>query len=391
MNAKRIVLYIFCMVLVAGLVIAGVMVLRIRSAASNPVSVFFGDEIVVPEAQIGDEPVIRQVDLVRNEKSYAKKENILSIAVLGRDATPVEERRDDGGNTDIMIVMAIDLTTGEIRAISIPRDSVAHIYHYKYQKPVIDNDYFDKLNGAYGAGGPGNEDEVQLANSVACIEEHLNTFGTYDIKISNYVEIGLTGLRELTDYVGGVEVTLNNGIPGVGSKGQTVTLSGKTAMTFVRDRHNSGGDLGRVSNSQMYIKALARKLQSMGVVEIAPKIASTMVSKNLMRTDLKVEEIGALAGLLANVDVDAISMNTIPAVEASNIGDFKSHLKGYSYDYEAFYGEKKRSYDDETLYESKKWSKLDIKEGDEYDFGFFTEYDELERIMLEIYYEEIVQ
>ena len=131
MNVKRIILFIFCIALVAALVIAGVMALRIKSAAENPISVFFGDEIVIPEAEIIDEPAIIEVDLVRNEKSYVKKENIVSIAVLGRDATPVKEYRDDGGNTDIMIVMAVDLNDGSVKAISIPRDSVAHIYHYK--------------------------------------------------------------------------------------------------------------------------------------------------------------------------------------------------------------------------------------------------------------------
>jgi polyisoprenyl-teichoic acid--peptidoglycan teichoic acid transferase len=378
MNVKRIILFIFCIALVAALVIAGVMALRIKSAAENPISVFFGDEIVIPEAEIIDEPAIIEVDLVRNEKSYVKKENIVSIAVLGRDATPVKEYRDDGGNTDIMIVMAVDLNDGSVKAISIPRDSVAHIYHYKNAKPEIDGEYFDKLNGAYGAGGPNNEDEVQLSNSVTCIAEHLNAFGTFDVVINNYVEIGLTGLRELTDAVGGVEVTMASGIPGVGSKGQTVNLSGKTAMTFVRDRHNSGGDLGRVSNSQTYIKALAKKLQSMGAAEIAPDIASTFVSKNLMRTDLTIEEIAALASLVADIDVDGLSMKTISAIEANNIKDFKDHLKGYGYDYEAFYG-------------AEKWEDLKIKKGDEYDFGFFTEYDSLEEIMLDVYYEELVQ
>ena len=170
-------------------------------------------------------------------------------------------------------------------AISIPRDSIAHIYHYYDTEDVVNKEYFDKLNGAYGAG-PRDLDDVQLRNSVTCIQEHLNVFGTFDIEINNYIEVGLTGLMALTDKVGGVEVTLNNYIPEVGSAGETVTLTAYTAMRYVRDRHNSGGDLGRVSNAQNYIKSLARKMQEMGVTTIGFDIAQELISDNLMRTDL---------------------------------------------------------------------------------------------------------
>jgi len=384
MNGKRVVLLIISIILTAGLVIAGVYVFRLREAMANPVSVFFGDEVVVPDG-VEDEDstsLIREVDLVRNGKSYVKKDNILNVVVLGRDATPAKERRVDGGNTDIMIVMAIDLDTGSVRAISIPRDTVAHIYHYYDTEDVINKEYFDKLNGAYGAG-PRELDDIQIRNSVTCITEFLNTFGTFDMEISNYVELGLVGLSNLTDLVGGVEVTLANGIPNVGSAGQTLTLDGDRAMTFVRDRYHSGGDLGRVSNSQIYIKALARKLQNTIAVEKDTKtvieLAESLINDDLIRTDLNGEELAALVGVLANVNIDAVEMTTIATVEKDDIGGFKRYLEDFDYDYETFYASIGSS-----------WSKLRINEGDEGDFGFFADYDDVEEVMLDIYYEEVV-
>ena len=89
MNGKRIAVFIVCIILTAGIVIAGVFTLRLKQAVENPVSVFFGDEVVVPDGEEEDNtPVIREVDLVRDGKSYVKKDNILTIALLGRDATP---------------------------------------------------------------------------------------------------------------------------------------------------------------------------------------------------------------------------------------------------------------------------------------------------------------
>ena len=379
MNTKRLIILILSMIITAVFVCTGVVAWRLKEAAKNPVSIFFGDEIIVPDAtKSSGQPRIPDVDLVLKERSYKKKDNILSIAILGRDATPPEEQRVDGGNTDIMIVVAIDLITGDVKAISIPRDTIAHIYHYKHASPEIDLEYFHKLNGAYGAGGPMNADEVQLSNSVRCIEEHLNTFGTFDVSIDKYIEISLVGLRELTDIVGGVEITLDNGIPGVGSSGQTVKLNGKTAMTFVRDRYNSGGDLGRVSNAQKYIRSLAKKIQTMGITEIGTQIATTFIKENLMRTNLSPEEIAALAGLLSNIKIDGVPITTIPVKEENDIAGFKDYLKTYDFDYQAFYG-------------AAKWETLDILPDNRYSFGFFTDYDALETIMLDTYYDEIVQ
>jgi len=386
MNGKRIATLIVSIVLTAGIVFGGVTYLRIREAMANPVSLFFGDEVVIPDAQAAaEEATVHQVDLVYNEKSYVKKDNILNIVVLGRDATPRSkmygyvDTRSDGGNTDIMIVMAIDLDDGTVQAISIPRDSVAHIYHYYDTEDKINSEYFDKVNGAYGAG-PRDLDDIQLRNSVTCIQEHLNTFGTFDIEINNYIEVGLAGLMKLTDLVGGVEVTLDSGIPEVGSAGQTVRLDAYTAMRFVRDRHHTGGDLGRVSNAQKYIKALAKKLQDMGLAKAGPTIAKSMISDNLLRTDLTLDEIAALAEVLVNTDVNAIVMNTIPVIDQEDIGGFKKHLALYDYDYDAFY----------ASIGAESYSKLDVQKRDRGDYGFFTEYDRLEEIMLNVYYDEIV-
>ena len=387
MNGKRITLLAVSIVLTAVFVFAGVRYYRIREAMANPMAVFALGDIVVPDAVKTDgDTTVHEVDLVYNEKSYVKKDNILNIVILGRDATPktgkYADTRPDGGNTDIMIVMAINLEDGSVRAISIPRDSIAHIYHYNDTEDVINREYFDKLNSAYGAG-PRDLDDVQLRNSVTCIQEHLNVFGTFDIEINNYIEVGLTGLMELTDLVDGVTVKLDNYIPEVGSAGETVTLTSYTAMRYVRDRHNSGGDLGRVSNSQTYIKALARKIQdfyNQGNTSVAIDIAQKMLSGNLMRTDLTLEEIASLAGLLMSTDVSAIDMQTIPVIDEVDIGGFRSYLANYDYDYETFYASiGAADYDD-----------LDIQKDDYYDYGFFTDYESLEEIILDVYYDELV-
>ena len=64
----------------------------------------------------------------------------------------------------------------------------------------------------------------------------------------------MDGISKIADAVGGIEVTLDTSIPGVGSKGKTVTLKGSKAETYLRDRHNSSGsDFGRTTHQRDFI------------------------------------------------------------------------------------------------------------------------------------------
>ncbi|MGW3011242.1 LCP family protein [Streptomyces sp. NPDC001219] len=163
---------------------------------------------------------------------------------------------DAGRRTDSMIL----LHTGEhgTTMVSLPRDSWVtvppHIRpetgkHYRASK--------NKLNAAFSFGGPD-----LLVRTI----EH-NT----GVHIDHYTEIGFAGFVGIVNAVGGVPMCLDRDIKdeksGANLKKGCHTLDGRTALAFVRQRHQEAkGDLGRSQNQQKFLAALAHKAATPGVL-----------------------------------------------------------------------------------------------------------------------------
>ena len=85
---------------------------------------------------------------------------------------------------------------------------------------------------------------------------------------------GLDGVIAMSDAVGGVDVCVATPIndtyviPPVHLTAGEHTLVGADALSFLRSRHGlvGGSDLARISNQQLFMSALARKVTSTGVL-----------------------------------------------------------------------------------------------------------------------------
>ncbi|MDD3392087.1 MAG: LCP family protein [Bacilli bacterium] len=142
--------------------------------------------------------------------------------------------------SDVNIVATVNLTTGEILLIHIPRD----YYVYLDGKDGIK----DKLthSGVYG-----------IDCSVATIENLL------DIDIDYYVKINFTSLIELINKIGDLEVYSDYTFTSGGytyTKGYN-TMNGSKTLAFVRERYTlPGGDRARGKNQERVIEAIIKKV-----------------------------------------------------------------------------------------------------------------------------------
>lgn len=188
----------------------------------------------------------------------------LNILLLG-----VDERENDRGRSDTMIVLTLDPSNERMQMVSIPRDT---------RTEIIGHGTVDKINHSYAFGGSNM--------SVDTVENFL------DIEIDYYVRVNMEGLQQLVDSVNGVTVTNNLAFTN-GSYDFPVgelDLDGREALAYVRMRKNDPqGDVGRNERQRQVIEGVISKGASFNGVSKINEILSVLgenVSTNMDFSDM---------------------------------------------------------------------------------------------------------
>lgn len=184
-----------------------------------------------------------------NGKTYRFNENITSIACMGVDKESLGisgNKIGTAGQADTNMVLVIDTKTGEVTVISIPRDIMVdmEVYTTKGEYAGMKNQQLC-LAYAYGDGK-----HTSCRNTVDAIERVL-----FGIPVQSYVSLDIDGIGPINDAVGGVTVTSTETIADF-RKGQSVTLYGKHAIDFVRERgDDKDASIRRMERQMAYVSA----------------------------------------------------------------------------------------------------------------------------------------
>lgn len=228
--------------------------------------------------------------------------NKVAITLLGIDSNEEREEKDMGSRSDVMVICVVDMAAPSCTILTIPRDTRTKIRKLN-SAGEVKSTRTDKINAAYAYGGGSAQKSSE--NALFALNTLLGTDLYY------YATMDMDAIGPLTEAVGGVTVTLPANIDGVGKEGQTVTLNGETAYTYVRKRKKvqGGSDLARTARQQVFIKALAKRVKELGVSSI-PALWNAMSGR--ITTNLSLSQMAALGSVLANIDTDAIGTFTLP-------------------------------------------------------------------------------
>ncbi|TIC84547.1 LytR family transcriptional regulator [Nocardioides sp. GY 10127] len=171
----------------------------------------------------------------------------LLVGSDSRAGLTAEQRKEYGtGNasgqrTDT--IMLLHTGSGPNLLMSIPRDSLVDVPGYGTTK----------INAAYAYGG------AKLL--VKTIQQNTG------IKIDQYVEIGLGGLVNVVDAVGGIEIcpeqNMVDKLANLDIKKGCQEVDGTTALAYARSRHVSGlGDIDRAKHQREVVSAVGAKVLS---------------------------------------------------------------------------------------------------------------------------------
>ena len=163
------------------------------------------------------------------------------------------------GNNDVTMVLHISADHQHATVVSIPRDLLVNIPACPRPKGGMAGPVTNAMfNTTLSRGG--------LGCTVLATEKLTG------LDIQYAAEISFDGVIEMSNAVGGVTVCLATNLKdkyvGLNLSAGEQTIEGATALAFLRSRHGvgDGSDLGRISDQQLFMSSLMRKLTSAGVL-----------------------------------------------------------------------------------------------------------------------------
>lgn len=189
-----------------------------------------------------------------NGKTYAKKENIETILLMGVDNDGTVESTESYRNDDVadfLLVVALDHSDGSYKSLAINRDTMAQVPVLSIKGTFVRwSDGQIALAHTYGSG---TEDSCR--NQVRAVSELL-----YQLDIDHYASFSIPAIGIANDAVGGVTVTIEDDFGEAHPEmavGETVKLNAEQAELFVRGRATVADktNVNRMSRQKTYIKA----------------------------------------------------------------------------------------------------------------------------------------
>ena len=192
--------------------------------------------------------------VVYNDITYALNENIVTVAAMGVDRESFGLQNDKigtAGQADMILVVAMDLKSGNLTGILIPRDAMVDVDQYTVDGAYVGVDRMQVcLSYAYGDGR-----ETSCQNVLTSVQRIL-----YGIPVHLYGVMDLDGIHALNDAIGGVTVTALETFDEF-VKGEPVTLLGAQAESYVRSRNTAelNSDALRRERQIQYLQAFVKK------------------------------------------------------------------------------------------------------------------------------------
>ncbi len=214
-----------------------------------------------------------------------------TIMIMG-----VDERDDDVGRSDTLMIATIDPKKDQAALLSIPRDTRVKIKGHGY----------DKINAAYAYGGH------KLTEST--VE------GLLGVDVEHYIMINTKSFQKIIDAIGGIDIDVEKRMyyedPWDDDGGLVINLrpgmqhmDGKTAMTYVRFRDEEG-DIGRIKRQQKFMKACMDKLVSPSIIPKLPTVISEVMDS--IKTDLSMRQLLEFAGTLKSAQKNGLKTEMVP-------------------------------------------------------------------------------
>ena len=200
---------------------------------------------------------------------------------------------DVSSNSDTMMVIHVSGDRSRVTVISIPRDSWVNIPGHG----------FNKINAAYGLGGPKLVVQTVEADT--------------GLTINDFVQVNFLGFVKVIDALGGVNICLPYAVDdrysGLHLSAGPHHVDGITALEYARDRHSFAlSDLARIQDQQRLMSSMLKEAISSGTLADPVKLTRFLQAA---LAAVKVDQglnVSALADQLRGISPRNVQFMTVP-------------------------------------------------------------------------------
>ena len=215
----------------------------------------------------------------------------IHVMILG-----VDERKDDVGRSDTLMVATVDPEKGTASLLSIPRDT----------RVAIEGNGYDKINAAYAYGG--------YALTKKTVEQLL------DVPMDYYILIDVRAFERIIDALDGIDIDVEKRMyyedPWDDDGGLVIDIypgmqhmTGEKAIQYVRYR-DTEGDIGRIRRQQRFMRAVLQKVTTPEIFAKLPEITGEVAKS--VKTDLDTGDMIKFLQIMKKVQEDGLAAEMAP-------------------------------------------------------------------------------
>ena len=198
-------------------------------------------------------------EITYNGTVYRQRAGLKTYLLMGIDAdgkSVSSESYEGGGQADVQMVLVVDDENQTWQLLQLNRDTITQVPVLGVHGNVIG--YEEEQLALAHYYGDGKESSCE--NTVNAVSSLLG-----GQTIDGYMAVNMDAVGILTDLVGGVTLTVTSDFSAIDPtlvEGETITLQGDRALTYVRSRYNIDDEtnIARMARQRQYMAALEEKL-----------------------------------------------------------------------------------------------------------------------------------
>lgn len=240
--------------------------------------------------ELAEEQLAIPEEVKQEKEEGGTMQGYMNIALFGVDAVK-ETQLYKGSRSDSTMIASINMDTGDIKLVSVYRDTYMN----------IGTDEYSKCNKAYSVGGA--EQAVKMLNM------------NLDMDITDFVTVGYSGLSKVIDGLGGVYIDvdeeeikhINNYQIGIAevlkcdyvpvTETGMQLLDGLQATAYCRIRYTAGDDFKRAARQREVLKAIETQAKKADYATLS-KVFNDVIGD--IYTSISNDDILALIKNIAN-------------------------------------------------------------------------------------------